>query len=155
MAWAKMNPAGTPRAMASTSRRMRTLPRVTSWEFSRGGRGDEPECKRQNAEGRMQKPPTSYPFLPSAFCLLHSGFPPPPLCENVPEMSMAASPKSPPPDWSRLVGDSLKQNGVWHTWGKLSEARTTYPDDLSLRGYCEIVRNIIVRDFLTHPKGMQ
>src|ERR1700748_1499252 len=59
------------------------------------------------------------------------------------------------PDWSRLVGDSLKQNGVWHTWAKLVEARSTYPDDLPLRGYCEIVRNTIVRDFLAHPKGMQ
>ncbi len=68
---------------------------------------------------------------------------------------MSSAPKAAVPDWSRLVGDSLAQNGVWHTWGKLSEARTAYPDDLSLRGYCEIVRNIIVRDFLAHPKGMQ
>jgi len=53
------------------------------------------------------------------------------------------------------VGDSLKQNGVWHTYAKLSEARTAYPTDLSLRGYTEIVRNVIVREFLGHPKGMQ
>jgi hypothetical protein len=61
----------------------------------------------------------------------------------------------PKPDWSRLVSDSLKQNGVWHTWYKLAEARTAYPDDLALRGYSEIVRNAIVRDLLQHPKGMQ
>jgi len=61
----------------------------------------------------------------------------------------------PKPDWSRLVSDSLKQNGVWHTWYKLVEARNTYPDDLALRGYSEIVRNAIVRDLLQHPKGMQ
>lgn len=62
---------------------------------------------------------------------------------------------SPPKqDWSRLVGDSLKQNGVWHTYAKLLEARRVYPDDLSLRGYVEIVRNNIVRDFLAHPRGL-
>lgn len=59
------------------------------------------------------------------------------------------------PDWSRLVGDSLKQHGVWHTLAKLLEARETYPGDLSLRGYVELVRNIIVRDLLNHPKGLQ
>lgn len=53
------------------------------------------------------------------------------------------------------MGDSLAQNGVWHTLSKLSEARSAYPDDLSLRGYCEIVRNVIVRDFAGHAKGMQ
>ena len=59
------------------------------------------------------------------------------------------------PEWPRLVGDSLKQNGVWHTHNKLLEARQVYPDDLALRGYVEIVRNTIVRQFLEHPKGMQ
>ena len=59
------------------------------------------------------------------------------------------------PDWPRLVGDSLKQNGVWHTHAKLLEARRVYPDDLSLRGYLDIVRNTIAREFLAHPRGMQ
>ncbi|HET7437218.1 MAG TPA: hypothetical protein VFN10_21095 [Thermoanaerobaculia bacterium] len=69
---------------------------------------------------------------------------------------MSANPVAPPkPDWARLVGDSIKQNGVWHTYGKLVEARRVYPDDLSLRGYVEIVRNVIVREFLAHPRGMQ
>jgi len=72
---------------------------------------------------------------------------------------MSANPIPPParpgPDWSRLVGDSLKHHGLWHTYGKLHEARRAYPDDLSLRGYVEIIRNTIVRDFLAHPKGMQ
>jgi hypothetical protein len=58
-------------------------------------------------------------------------------------------------DWSRRVADSLKQNGVWHTYGKLLEASRTYPGDLSLRGYVEIVRNTIVRDYLAHPRGTQ
>ncbi len=63
---------------------------------------------------------------------------------------------SPPrQDWSHRIAESLKQNGVWHTLGKLIEASRTYPADLSLRGYVEIVRNIIVRDFLAHPRGTQ
>ncbi|HET8775734.1 MAG TPA: hypothetical protein VFP80_18195 [Thermoanaerobaculia bacterium] len=69
---------------------------------------------------------------------------------------MSVSPVAPArPDWSRLVGESLKQNGVWHTHAKLLEARRAYPEDLSLRGYLEIVRNTIVREFLGHPRGMQ
>ena len=62
---------------------------------------------------------------------------------------------SPAPEWARLVGDSLKQNGPWHTYAKIIEARTSYPNDLALRGYVEIVRNMIVRMFIEHPKGMQ
>ncbi|HEX2121645.1 MAG TPA: hypothetical protein VHL59_08390 [Thermoanaerobaculia bacterium] len=68
---------------------------------------------------------------------------------------MSANPIAPPrPEWSRLIGESLRQHGVWHTYAKLLEARRAYPDDLSLRGYVELVRNTIVRDFLAHPKGM-
>jgi len=59
------------------------------------------------------------------------------------------------PNWARLVGESLKQNGPWHTYGKLLEARSAYPDDLSIRGYIEILRNQIVHDFMNHSKGMQ
>ncbi|HYC61757.1 MAG TPA: hypothetical protein VEK79_19550 [Thermoanaerobaculia bacterium] len=69
---------------------------------------------------------------------------------------MSASPMYPPKqDWSGRVSESLKQHGVWHTYSKLLEASRAYPGDLSLRGYVEIVRNNIVRDFLAHPKGMQ
>ena len=70
---------------------------------------------------------------------------------------MTGPPPSTPtgPNWPRLVGESLKQNGVWHTYTKLQEARTVYPDDLSLRGYVEIVRNAIARDFLAQPRGVQ
>ena len=71
-------------------------------------------------------------------------------------MSSVPSPKSAPaPDWSRLVSDSLRQYGPWHTYQKLMEARAAYPSDLSLRGYTEIVRNTIVRDLLAHPRGLQ
>jgi len=69
---------------------------------------------------------------------------------------MSANPIAPAnPNWSRLVADSLKHHGVWHTYAKLLEARRAYPEDLSLRGYLEIVRSTIVREFLAHPKGMQ
>ncbi len=69
---------------------------------------------------------------------------------------MSANPIAPPrPEWSRLIGESLRQHGVWHTYAKLLEARRAYPEDLALRGYIELVRNTIVRDFLAHPKGMQ
>ena len=69
---------------------------------------------------------------------------------------MSASPIAPPrPDWPRRVGESLKQNGAWHTYLKLLEARRTYPNDLSLRGYVELVRNAVVRDFLSRPRGLQ
>ena len=69
---------------------------------------------------------------------------------------MSAPSISPPrQDWSRRVSESLKQNGVWNTYGKLLEASRAYPMDLSLRGYVEIVRNTIVRDFLAHPRGTQ
>src|SRR5688572_22387898 len=68
---------------------------------------------------------------------------------------MSASPISPPrQDWARLVGESIKQHGVWHTYSKLLEARRAYPDDLSLRGYVEILRNNIVKELLAHPKGV-
>ena len=71
-------------------------------------------------------------------------------------MSQVASPKpTVAPEWARRVSDSIKQNGLWHTYMKLVEARGAYPDDLSLRGYTEIIRNTIVRDFLAHPRGMQ
>lgn len=69
---------------------------------------------------------------------------------------MSSVPATPPaPEWARLVGDSLKQNGPWHTYAKLVEARNAYPNDLALKGYVEIVRNTIVREFIEHPKGMQ
>ena len=69
---------------------------------------------------------------------------------------MSASPVATArPDWPRLVGESLKQHGPWHTYTKLVEARGAYPNDLSVRGYLELVRNTIVRDFLAHPRGLQ
>lgn len=67
----------------------------------------------------------------------------------------AAPSSSRGPDWSKLVGDSIRQHGSWHTYNKLLEARRMYPSDVTLRGYCEIIRNTIVRELLAHPKGLQ
>lgn len=58
-------------------------------------------------------------------------------------------------DWPRLVSESVRQHGLWHTYGKLVEARRLYPDDDAVRGYMEIVRNGVVREFLARPRGMQ
>ena len=70
-------------------------------------------------------------------------------------MPTAPSPIAPASaNWSRLVADLIAQHGAWHTYLKLVEARAAYPDDLSLRGYMEIVRNTLVRDLLAHPKGL-
>ena len=69
---------------------------------------------------------------------------------------MAVNPQTPVVrDWARLVTDSIKQYGPWHTYYKLTEAREMYPNDLGLRGYVEIVRTAIVREFLGTPKGLQ
>ena len=73
----------------------------------------------------------------------------------MPAMASATSRTAPATtDWSLRVADSIAQYGAWHTYLKLIEARGAYPGDLSLRGYTEILRNTIVRDFLAHPKGM-
>jgi hypothetical protein len=53
------------------------------------------------------------------------------------------------------VADSVKQNGLWFTYQKLLEARRAFPDDLAVRGYVEILRSSIVREFMAHPKGMR
>src|ERR1051326_2553456 len=69
---------------------------------------------------------------------------------------MSSLPVAPPrPEWSRLVADSLKQHGSWHTYLKLVEARNAYPEDLALRGYVEIVRNVIVKELIGSAKGLQ
>lgn len=57
-------------------------------------------------------------------------------------------------DWPRLISESLKTKGPWVTYAKLMEARRAFPHDLALRGYVEIVRNAIVREFIDNPKGM-
>ncbi len=73
-----------------------------------------------------------------------------------PEIPPAAKPEARSGlDWPKLVADSVRENGPWPTYGKLLEARRVYPDDMLLRGYTEIIRNLVVKDLLAHPKGLQ
>ena len=58
-------------------------------------------------------------------------------------------------DLYTMISESLASAGPWATYARLLDLRKTSPDDLKLRGYCEMIRNVIVRDFLARPKGMQ
>ncbi len=52
-----------------------------------------------------------------------------------------------------MVAAGIKHSGVWATWLHLIEARTDHSDDLSLRGYCEILRNQIVREVVVRTQS--
>jgi hypothetical protein len=71
---------------------------------------------------------------------------------------MATNPVTPPSgseiEWSARVGEAIRSRGAWITYRMLAEARQHYPSDLALRGYIEIVRNLIVKELLSHPKGI-
>lgn len=54
-----------------------------------------------------------------------------------------------------MVGASIKHSGVWATYFNLVETRKTHPDDLSLRGYVEFIRNVIIRDLLARGRGFE
>lgn len=49
----------------------------------------------------------------------------------------------------------MKSEGIWPTLEWLQRERSQSPQDLALRGYVEILRASIVKDFLSFPKGMQ
>ena len=53
------------------------------------------------------------------------------------------------------VQTTVKQEGPWAAYHKLSELRKLNDRDLKLRGIAEIVRAIIVRELLSQPKGLQ
>jgi hypothetical protein len=59
------------------------------------------------------------------------------------------------PDWNAKVAALLKANDPWAAYVLLMEARQENGADLSLRGYLEIVRNLIVRNFVGNPNGMR
>lgn len=52
-----------------------------------------------------------------------------------------------------MVAAALKHSGVWATYYNLLERQKNLPEDLSLVGYLEILRNVIIRDLLARPKG--
>lgn len=52
------------------------------------------------------------------------------------------------------VGESLRSVGVWKTYDRLQALEDSRPADLTIYGLTEIVRNVIVRDFLSEGKGL-
>lgn len=55
--------------------------------------------------------------------------------------------------WPQLVAERLKAEGTWGTLAWLQQERTSKPQDLALRGYVEIIRASIVKDFLAQASG--
>jgi hypothetical protein len=53
------------------------------------------------------------------------------------------------------ISNALQQRGAWSAYDMLSEMRRLRADDLQVRGLCEIIRSVIVRDFVSRPKGLQ
>lgn len=58
-------------------------------------------------------------------------------------------------DLNSWVPEMMKRDGAWPTLQRLLDLRRNNERDLRIRGMCEIVRAIIVRDFVAHPKGLQ
>lgn len=69
-------------------------------------------------------------------------------------MTTQSAGKTRSPEWSRMVAAAVQHGGVWATYFNLVETLKMHPEDVSLLGYVEILRNIIVRDLLARPKGM-
>jgi len=57
--------------------------------------------------------------------------------------------------WPETVSARLRELGPWPTLTWLIEKRNEHPDDLALRGYVEILRSVVVKDFLSHPQGLR
>lgn len=51
-----------------------------------------------------------------------------------------------------MVAAGVKHSGVWATWLHLVESRNAHSADLALRGYCEILRNQIVRNVVERSR---
>lgn len=66
-----------------------------------------------------------------------------------------ATPAVDTPDPYGWIAESLKTLGPWPTYNRLVELRQQQPGDLRVRGFTEIIRTTIVREFLGRPKGQQ
>lgn len=55
---------------------------------------------------------------------------------------------------SESVGESLHRTGPWITYARLLAIEESAPCDLKIRGFIELVRSIVVRDFLAEGKGL-
>ncbi len=58
-------------------------------------------------------------------------------------------------NWPEAAAARLQADGPWATLAWLQDERNNFSDDLALRGYIEIVRTVIVRDFLSNPLGLR
>jgi hypothetical protein len=57
--------------------------------------------------------------------------------------------------WPETVSARLAEVGPWQTLAWLFEERTRQPNDVALRGYIEIIRSVVVKEFLSHPQGFR
>jgi hypothetical protein len=53
------------------------------------------------------------------------------------------------------VAEALQNRDNWAAYDMLCDLRKARTEDLQVRGLCEIVRTVIVRDFVARPKGFQ
>ncbi|HVT45525.1 MAG TPA: hypothetical protein VMT00_14185 [Thermoanaerobaculia bacterium] len=65
----------------------------------------------------------------------------------------AAESRRDPIGFSGQIAEALGQRGAWPVLQRLIQAQQESPNDLRLLGYIEIVRNVIVRDFLAAASG--
>ncbi|MBI2213722.1 MAG: hypothetical protein HYU52_08755 [Acidobacteria bacterium] len=57
--------------------------------------------------------------------------------------------------WPEAIQARLKEAGTWPTLNWLFDERTRQPGDIELKGYVEILRAVVVKEFLSHPQGMR
>lgn len=57
--------------------------------------------------------------------------------------------------WPETIQARLKESGTWATLNWLFEERNRQPDDVELKGYVEILRAVVVKDFVAHPQGLR
>lgn len=53
------------------------------------------------------------------------------------------------------VAESLKTYGPWVTYARLVALEDAHPGDPHIRGYAEIIRGVVVRDFLAEGRGLE
>lgn len=53
------------------------------------------------------------------------------------------------------VTESLHTLGPWITYARLQALEDLHPGDPKIHGYTEIIRSVIVRDFLSGGKGLE
>lgn len=62
---------------------------------------------------------------------------------------------SAPAGWPEVIQARLKESGTWATLSWLFDERSRKPEDIELRGYVEILRAVVVKDFVSHPQGLR